>query len=348
MKKGMIASDYLGWIILTLVGFGILLFFLFYAFSGTDSFSSRESCKLSVLTRATIPNAAQSQIPLKCTTEKICLSADGGKGACYQFAGQQNIRAVKLRGTIDEQARVIEEESANALYDCWSMMGQGKLDLFGKGFTDSYSLGQSRCVVCSRVALAKDVPADVLAQVNINRYLRENKVPGTGLTYLQTFSGGSGEQTFTGVDFGAYQAQVNALDKLSPEERAKLLEQPQTDQLAFVFAQRKSPNGFGDGFLSGTADASYVVIGATALVPGATSALFSPQGIFGTIAFAGGLGTWKGVASWWDQSISAGYCGKFSSAVEDESNRKGCSLVRAVPYSADTINSICQVIEGDL
>lgn len=344
MSRGEISSTQVVIIVIALVGFLILLGFLRLAFGDSNQLSERETCRLSVLTRATAPTQAQSSIPLKCTTSKICLTSTGGSDSCPEFAGQSGVSVIKISGDDDAQAHAIEKISADALYDCWNMMGQGKLDLFGLAFQD-FRVKESRCVICSRVALSENIGGEVRSKIDLNRYMRESLVPGTSLTYLETFADGLQSQTFTGVDQQTYLSQV---DSLSSENKNDLLKTPQSNQLAFVFAQRKSPSGFGEGFLSGVEDASYAVIGTTLLVPGAKSQVFNPTAWLGAAAFVGGAGTWAGVSSWWDQSISAGYCGKFSSSVNKEEDRKGCSLVRAMPYSVESINQICQNLEGDL
>ena len=87
-QRGEISSTQLVTIILALVGFTVLLLLLWAAFGDFNSLGDREACRLSVLTRATAPTAAQSGIPLQCTTQKICLTNERHEESSYQFAGQ--------------------------------------------------------------------------------------------------------------------------------------------------------------------------------------------------------------------------------------------------------------------
>ena len=166
MKKGEIALQYLVVLILAIIGFVIVLILLFSL--EFESFSTDEVCKLSVLSRASIPSGVQGYVPLKCSTKKYCITDNdflGGK--CEQFAGEKNVEMVRLKGDVDEKARQIEKASAEAMRTCWSQMGEGKLDLFAEpmslGLLDNLAkslkveaTGPS-CVICSRVALADDV-----------------------------------------------------------------------------------------------------------------------------------------------------------------------------------------------
>lgn len=173
MKRGEMTSSQIITIVLAIAGFIVVLIFLAILFDDRGS-GDRELCKFSVLTRATSPiDSLQASIPLKCTTEKICISESGKKDACDQFAGEENVKPVELKGSVDQKVRQIEETSANAMFDCWSMMGEGKLDVFPGINRPKNELGvvlsvvggvlsipkevKPACVICSRVALADDL-----------------------------------------------------------------------------------------------------------------------------------------------------------------------------------------------
>jgi hypothetical protein len=173
--------------ILAIIGFAIIIIALILINLGGES--TEDMCKLSVLTRATSPNIAQAAIPLKCATKKICLTAKASAGCEDNFAGEKNVEYVKLTGDVYAQALKIEEVSANAMYDCWSMMGEGKLDLFTNAPAQfGLNPAKTTCVICSRVAVDTGVNTDVLNQVNINDYIKMRQVPGSSLTYLQAFT----------------------------------------------------------------------------------------------------------------------------------------------------------------
>jgi hypothetical protein len=155
-KKGDLTSTELITLVIVVLSMIILLIFLWLWFYGFSE--QKDICKLSVLTRATTPDMVAQGLPLKCKSTKICLTNDGGSKCDEQLAGEEGVEVIVLRGSPAEKRTQIEEVSANAMYDCWDMMGQGKLDLFGT--TKSvFGLEQvkSSCVICSRVAIDKSV-----------------------------------------------------------------------------------------------------------------------------------------------------------------------------------------------
>lgn len=350
-RRGDISSVQVIGILIALLGFVILLLFLWSAFGDNESLSKRQACKLSVLTRATAPTSAQSVIALRCSTDKICIT---NSEQCKEFFGQEGVSVVRLSGSDEDKARKIEEINANALYDCWDMMGRGKLDLFGQAH---YTETRSRCVICSRVAISEEIAQNsgIMGLVNFNRYLVENNVPGQSRSYWDVIQDSSGAQTFTGVDFEQSrervieQAGVGAeekIDEINDVSRGKT-------ELVYVFAQQKTDLDWLEGAGLGARDSSIAIVGihsAAGSIPlvGATlkTVLNSPHLLVLQALAVGGASIYSGVNSYQNQQASALYCGTFSSSSEE--NKEGCSLVRAVPYSAESINSICNVIEGDL
>ncbi len=228
-------------------------------------------------------------------------------------------------------------------------MGQGKLDLFGKAF-EELSTTQTRCVICSRVALGV-VSNATLAEVNLNEYLRETNVPSTNVRYWNAITGQSGEQTFVDDLSGLEQAirTESFQGNITGDSAEALAFTPSSStQLAFVFAQRKTEKGFLQGALAGATDATFLLVGVGTVLPGVDKFLLTTKiGWVVDVLVIGGTSAYAGINSWSNQQASALYCGTFSSSASD-ANREGCSIVRAVPYSAQTVNQICQEIEGTL
>ncbi len=236
-KRGELTSQQIAILVLAIGGF-ILVFLFLFAIFDNNSLTDRELCRLSILERATLPAIAQSAVPLQCTTEKICITLDksffkkvgeklstsqaaigfSDKSDCKQFAGEQNVRTVevKMRGDVGEQAetlRTIEREVANAMYDCWAMTGQGKLDIWTGGAdtglkdkliataVEGVGLGvaeiKPHCIVCSRVAFSdvlikEDENIGLLERLNYNTFIARELVPGKSISYLHAFTGESG------------------------------------------------------------------------------------------------------------------------------------------------------------
>src|SRR3989344_489418 len=114
--KGELTSTQIIMLLFAIVGFGIVVAFLFLAELG--GYSEDDICKLSVLARATAPSAIQGGVPLKCSTKKICLKEGFlGEGCKEQFAGEKDVEYIRLKGSDEDKKRQIEEVSANAMYD---------------------------------------------------------------------------------------------------------------------------------------------------------------------------------------------------------------------------------------
>lgn len=373
LRRGEISSETLVGIILVIAG-AILIGFLYFAFF-QNSGESRELCHLSVITRATAPTAAQSAIPLNCVADKVCFTTKSGKDNCYQFAGEEeNKRAVKLPKDEEEAKQLILEESAKAMYDCWRMTGEGRLDLFGKAF-QTYRSIETRCIVCSRLALAEDVKEkfpNIEKNLDLNEYLRNNTVPTSEFTYLQVFTGSSGVNTYVSVDeresenieqqiknstYIEYNEEENEI-KLSGEDVLNPIVRKDSDEMAFIFAQRKTPKGFGGGFVTGARDSTIVIVGVAVTASRipivgkfVTKSLLSWPGALISLVTISGTGLYAGINSRSQQTASVAFCGNFSSSLggEDKNkNREGCSVVRAVPYKPEYVNALCQHIEGEL
>jgi hypothetical protein len=193
-RRGELSSAQIITLVLAIAGFLIVLAFI-YGFEGSTT-TDTDICKLSVVGRATTSEVlagSGAYIPLKCTTGKICITGSSS-GECNQFAGEKNVQFVRLSGGLSQEKEIIESISAQTMYDCWNMMGQGKLDLVSTYAKQlGWSQGQSTCVICTRVALADDVPKELLDpkssnSIDMNTYLATHQVPGSDKTYLQTFT----------------------------------------------------------------------------------------------------------------------------------------------------------------
>ncbi|MFH0831935.1 MAG: glycine zipper domain-containing protein [archaeon] len=156
-KKGIEAEVLVG-IIITIIVASVIFWFLYIYNSRTTDFIDREACHQSVLMRSlpTIVGAPlRAGLPLKCRTEKILLTQD------------------------DENA--IKSRIANAMHDCWWMLGEGKLNFFSAGlFKKNY------CLICSTIKFDKD--AKNLKINDFKEYLAVEKLPTSNITYLQYFS----------------------------------------------------------------------------------------------------------------------------------------------------------------
>ena len=330
-KKGEITSTQIVTFFLLLAGFVILLLFLpalFKIFGKGEV--NRDVCHLSVIARASAP-AGSAWIPLKCTTEKVCVSESGKDDACSdkQFAGEKEIRGVKLEGSDEEKAKIIEKEIADSMLFCWQMIGEGKLDLFRKvsdsKFIPKFTESKPKCLVCSRLAFTSDIKSGILENINVNEYMA-NEMPSETLayTYLELMT-----------DVGV-QVPASAMKESSGTLN---------DQIAILFSQIKTERGpFEEAFK--TAGIGFVAYGTSLFTPvlgrltGNTAGfVVSLLGIVGASAIAGAQ-TRQG------QVNAIGHCTDFFETEELAS--KGCSVVRAIEWNEQNIDNINQYCTGGI
>lgn len=367
-KKGELTSTQIVTIILALVGFALVGLALYSIFED-DSLQNRDLCRLSILSRATVPALGQQLVPLNCQTEKICITVDGKNNSCKQFAGEKNVRTVELKvngGVNDAKAvETIQREVANAMYDCWLMTGQGKLDIFPPGNSDesawsfveqitaemdlnSISVKPS-CIVCSRLAfsdalyetdkkLESEKNAGFLKNIDYNNFMSTQVVPGTTRTYTSIFTGESG----TGY------AAIAQKESLS--EKPKGFNEPKSSShFAIVFAQIKVSGEDPKDQFWNTLKAGGIVGGVAAIsspgsilsVPLTIIKILTVGAISTSLAFDAESTTTE------NQAISAATCGNFESTNSEQ--QKGCSLVKLMDWNVNEVNSLCSgEIEGNL
>jgi len=335
-ERGELTTETIVRLVLIIAGIAIVLGVILLAFD-FSGLSDTEACRLSVIQRATVPASAQPYVPLKCRTQKICLT-EGGE--CDEFKGEEGVVTIKLSGDTSAKARMIEKETANAMFDCWSLMGQGKLDLFGSwGSSRGLDTLKNICVICSRVALKVSDATE--KEINVNRYMEKNLVPGTGLTYLQIFTD-RGVQSYPNIDEGAFDT---AWATRVNEPSKNILVSKDNKQIAFVFSQIKSED-YGDALKSLGTD-GLVLAGGAFLTPGigkvARTLILTKAGLITAVVAAAGVASYAALNVYQGQQLAAGYCGEFTTT---DSAKKGCSLVSAVPYTVGNINNLCQQIQG--
>ncbi len=383
-KKGTLEASETGDWTLFVIAAVILIIFVGVVYALLKGSSEDDLCKLSVLGRATAPiSAAQEFVPLKCIVKKVCFS--DGRGNCDDpLRGEKNVLQVKIpqpknkddADTISKAAKIIESESASRMYECWKMMGEGKLDLFN-GVKESFGINpvRSTCVICSRLVVDKNIPSYVLEAVDVNEYMKSNSVStGGGMTYLQAFTGSKDVKGYAKFNPAVFKIEgdklnVDALKKhngplLDSNENtydkeviknanleSDVTSKEANRELAFVFMQIKSKKA--TEVMGNMLKAGGLVVGSTFMTPIVkpasrllTSIAFTPAGaisILGSTGVALGYGAYNAKQG---QLASAGYCGKFTT--NEQTAREGCSMVQGLNYNKDTINALCGSIQGRL
>jgi hypothetical protein len=302
-----------------------------------------KACRLSVLSRAgvssVLPSATQGFVPLKCTTDKICITTDKNI-PCSQFAGEKDaIPVVIPRNNAAEAAKIIEKTNVESMYDCWNLMGQGKLDIF-PGTEDTlfatltadglWSVKQPTCFICSRIALSSsfndssEYYLEVQDKVDIASFMEKNRPEGSQNTYLELFTSDAVKSYY-----GNYVKQKDIIPS----------------QSAIVFAQIVTKgSSLQTGVKTFLGTGASLSIGAGWV--GLGKFVFSKAGA-GVIAIVSTVsGTIAGLSLAESQSYSVGLCGDLSS--NKESARQGCSVLGRYDYNdISKINSACSYIEGN-
>jgi len=326
-KRGELTSTEIITIVLSIIGFVIAITFLL-VFLDLDKESRDEICSFSVLSRATAPETVNTFIPLKCQTTKYCIGKE-----CTEFIGEPHVEDISLPVNDEEVIKKIEETSANAMFDCWSLMGEGKLDLFSGGAqTIGLNSAETACVICSRIAFNLPEERENLAnQVNLPEYMRTQNIPNSGETYLEAFTDrGTNTYARTPEDIEEELEETNTIEFKT-----------QTDELAVIFTQIK-PKSYTE-VLDNLGKVGGTIAGSAFLTPGVNKALLSGPGLALTGVTAAGVTIYSMSNVWKGKAVAGGYCGALTTREEAE---KGCSVVQILPYEKEVINEICDHIEG--
>jgi len=173
-KKGELTSKQLITIIILIISFSIILIFFFmFDFKGTID---KETCRNSVVMRGRFSFLKMiNPISLKCKTQDVCLSMGGN---CETSA--KDLEKIQVR---DESELI--KEIGGLIYDCWWMMGEGKVEYSSKG-----------CAICSKIYFDEEIQKyysnkedgerNELNYIKIYNYLA-NKIPESDKTYLYEF-----------------------------------------------------------------------------------------------------------------------------------------------------------------
>jgi len=196
-KKGEINFTVLFTVIFLIIGLLIILF-LYYEFNWKGEID-KNTCHQSVILKASMPTVESRSLvdlPLRCKTDKICITTKLFGGKCDGFIGETNVATKVVSSKPEEQAKEINRIIADNLYDCWSMMGEGKINIFSREF--SLKKYPSRCVVCARIDFDNELKAKntVGAISGLSTFLKTQKPEGGSLTYSEFLTGFNGSRPY--------------------------------------------------------------------------------------------------------------------------------------------------------
>jgi hypothetical protein len=251
---------------------------------------------------------------------------------------------------------------AQNIVDCWTMMGEGYVNLFSQWVAQTYGVGSvyPSCVICSRIAfdmasLRKNgINESELAKIDLDKYMSTHLVPNEQITYNQFLSGDSPARV-TIKDNILNSSVINANEDIKDLGAAESTNENlalQSKEIAVLFMQISAPTHMGPVYNVGKT-ALGLVAGAFVNAPKTTvkaglqvGKLCLSGGWIGP-AVCGGILVIAGIYQQGNIAVqrakTAGYCGDVS--VGDNA-RNGCSVVRTVGYNSSEINQYCTVVES--
>lgn len=186
-------------VVIIIVSFIVILFFYWqYNWKGEIN---KQTCHQSAVLKASMPKILDRPVavlPLRCKTEKICITEKFFGTECKGFKGEKDIDVRRVSTDEKKQIEEIKDIIANSLYDCWSMMGEGKLDIFSREFAaKKYS---SRCVICARIDFDNELKEELKGErgyiSGLSEYLDTKPIPNKNMNYSQFLIGFKGERPY--------------------------------------------------------------------------------------------------------------------------------------------------------
>lgn len=184
-KKASITEDETVKWILRIAAFVIILLLI-----GSIAYQviiSERTCHDSIVLRSAVNYGFASTsriVPLKCQTEKICLTSNGENCNIYGKPTKENYILKRNINSDPEKAKQqILNEIAESMVNCHSILGEGKLLFMPREY---FNIGNKNyCLVCSRIVLQDDLKQHItnISYAELYRHLATKKT-SEGKTYL--------------------------------------------------------------------------------------------------------------------------------------------------------------------
>jgi hypothetical protein len=186
-KKAELTSGQIVSIIILILSFIIIL--LLWRVYYWNPIIDQESCHESVVYRSTVNFGiikSSKVVPLKCQTEKTCMTM-GGKD-CLQV-GKTSKENLVTKVTLDKDPEKAKQQIIDQLteemYTCHSMLGEGKLQFFPESWFEKLD-HTNYCLICSRIVLDDEARQKVSDITYSELYMAlSRKVTPDKTTYLE-------------------------------------------------------------------------------------------------------------------------------------------------------------------
>ena len=288
-KKGLEAEVLIGIIIIIMVSVVIFFFLRGLTWKGVID---REACHQSVLMRSlpsAIGDSLKKTIPLKCKTEKILIDFD------------------------DEE--LIKNRIANAMYDCWWMLGEGKLDFFSE--TGTFGIEKTSCIICSTLKFDGNV-RNKFGEIDLTDYLQDGQIPLKNQTYLEYFSDMEKD------------SKIKLDSRITPLNTGK--------EYVILYAGIKSKGLFDP--IKQDLQAGATIAGGAFLAKGISGVMNLGSLVFTKI----GLTILAGVIATQEILVGAGWIA--TATYCESSDVSGCNILVLAEYSKEQIEKNCRKIES--
>lgn len=331
---------------------------------------SKNICHSSVVLRGTaslISDNAETYVPLKCQTDKYCITAKSsseGNGDCPDFQGESanNVRVSSVQD--------VDKFIANEIISCWQEMGEGKISLFSQYIAKTYGVGSvyPTCVICSRIGYDlksfENKKID-FNQINVMNYMATHQMPDQKYSYYDYLAGEGGKYsisqkinslTWTGDN---NEQKILGISDTSPDSNPEqLLSSYPTDnkvtekELGILFMQISSPKqgqaalNVGKLIFENLYSAYMGYPRATTQVGKFVGKLCTSGGWIGPVVCGAILvlaATYQQVNIGYNRAVTATKCGD---VMAQDTARDGCSVVRTIDYSSEDLSQYCYVVEG--
>ena len=178
-KFGALSIKFVITLIILVVSFAVILLF-YYSFDWKGEID-KTACHQSVIYKATVPDLLKKKVvelPLNCKTEKICIIGSKNGNCDDDYLGEE-YEPIELSSNKDEWNDEINEIFKDKIYECWWMMGQGKVQLYSSEWST-----KKICTICTRIAFDKKIQ-DEMDKVSglMRKVLVRDKIPNSEQTY---------------------------------------------------------------------------------------------------------------------------------------------------------------------
>ncbi len=169
-QRGELTVNQIIVIVILIISFAVILLFWWQLRPRGEA--DKEICRNSVVLKGFVP-IFKDAVRLNCKTQKICFTT----GECEAEESYDEVRKVSSK-------EELKKEITELIYDCWWMMGEGKVDYHTSGtFKNVY------CAQCFLVDFDNSVKDEIgnVGYLELYDYMKKTNIPGKKenfMTYL--------------------------------------------------------------------------------------------------------------------------------------------------------------------